>query len=70
MSSNLLSSMPQSLATNFCVEVILTLRAQIKKKFQDRLKNSRSLEIFNPDLQNSPKNRGLVGGSLENVKLT
>ena len=53
------------------------LRAQILKKFkiawnfQSRLKISISLEIFNPDLQNSPqKNRGSVGGALENFKLT
>ena len=32
---------------------------------QSRLKTSISLEIFNLDLENSHKNRGLVGGSLE-----
>ena len=54
----------------------ISLRAQILKtfkiawNFQSRLKISLSLEMFNPDLQNSPqKNRGLVGGSLENFKL-
>ena len=43
----------------------LSLRAQILKKFkiawnfQSRLKISRSLEIFNPDLQNSPQKIGV-----------
>ena len=39
------------------------------EKIQSRLKFSISLEIFNPDLQNSNKNRGLVGGSLEMFNL-
>ena len=48
----------------------LEKKFKIASNFQSRLKISISLEIFNPDLQNSPqKNRGLVGGSLENVKL-
>ena len=49
-----------------------TLRAQRLKKinlawnFQSRLKISIRIEIFNPDLQNSPqKNRGMVGGLLQ-----
>ena len=43
---------------------------------QDRLKNSRSLEIFNPDLQNSPQKIGVwwmarlkISSSLENFKI-
>ena len=42
-----------------------TLRAQRSKKNQSRLKISISLDMFNLDLQNSHKYRGLVGGSLE-----
>ena len=53
-----------------------TLRAQILKKMQSRLKFSISLEIFNLDLQNSPQKIGgwwvarlKVSISLENFKI-
>ena len=40
------------------------------EKIQSRLKFSIPLEHFNLDIQNSPqKNRGLVGGALENFNL-
>ena len=39
------------------------------EKNKSRFKISISLAIFNHDLQNSPENRGLVGGSLENFKI-
>ena len=40
-------------------------KGQKIEKNQSLLKFSISLEIFNPDLQNSHKNWGLVGGPLE-----